>query len=183
MNLPNILTILRILLIPFFIIVFAVPSISRSNWAAIIFILASLTDWIDGYIARKYGQVTLSGKLLDPVADKLLVLSALIMLVELHRVPSWLAIVIIGRDVAITGLRAIASSIGIVIAAKEMGKMKTIVQIIALVFLILDYPVLFSSRVIDFHTVGTVLLWSSAILAIISAGDYIVRFWISVKRT
>ena len=88
MNLPNILTILRILLIPFFIVVFAVPSISRSNWAAIIFIIASLTDWIDGYLARKYGQVTLSGKLLDPVADKLLVLSALIMLVEFHRVPS-----------------------------------------------------------------------------------------------
>ena len=183
MNLPNILTILRILLIPFFIVVFAVPSISRSNWAAIIFIIASLTDWIDGYLARKYGQVTLSGKLLDPVADKLLVLSALIMLVELHRVPSWLAIVIIGRDVAITGLRAIASSIGIVIAAKEMGKMKTIVQIIALVFLILDYPVLFSSRVIDFHSIGTILLWYSAILAIISAGDYIIMFRIGVKKT
>ena len=183
MNLPNFLTILRILLIPFFVIVFSVPSASRSEWAAIIFILASLTDWIDGYIARKYGQVTLSGKLLDPVADKLLVLSALIMLVELHRVPSWLAIVIIGRDVAITGLRAIASSIGIVIAAKEMGKMKTIVQIIALVFLILDYPVFFSSRVIDFHSIGTILLWYSAILAIISAGDYIIRFWIGVKKT
>ena len=183
MNLPNILTILRILLIPFFIIVFAVPSISRSNWAALIFILASLTDWIDGYLARKYGQVTLSGKLLDPVADKLLVLSALIMLVELHRVPSWLSIVIIGRDTAITGLRARASSTGVVIAAKEIGKMKTIVQIIALVFLILDYPVFFSSRVIDLHTIGTILLWSSAILSLISAGEYIIRFYRSVKKT
>ncbi|MCC6543439.1 MAG: CDP-diacylglycerol--glycerol-3-phosphate 3-phosphatidyltransferase [Nitrospirae bacterium] len=183
MNLPNFLTILRILLIPFFIIVFAVPSITRSNWAAIIFILASLTDWIDGYIARKYGQVTLSGKLLDPVADKLLVLSALIMLVEFHRVPSWLAIVIVGRDVAITGLRAIASSIGIVIAAKEMGKIKTLVQIIAIVFLILNYPVFFSSRVIDLHTFGSVILWYSAILSLISAGDYIFRFWKGVKKT
>jgi len=183
LNLPNFLTILRILLIPFFIIVFAVPSITRSNWAAIIFILASLTDWIDGYIARKYGQVTLSGKLLDPVADKLLVLSALIMLVEFHRVPSWLAIVIVGRDVAITGLRAIASSIGIVIAAKEMGKIKTLVQIIAIVFLILNYPVFFSSRVIDLHTFGSVILWYSAILSLISAGDYIFRFWKGVKKT
>ncbi len=183
MNLPNILTILRILLIPFFIILFAEPSVSRSNWAAIIFIIASLTDWIDGYIARKYGQVTLSGKLLDPVADKLLVLSALIMLVELQRVPAWLAIIIIGRDVAITGLRAIASSIGIVIAAKEIGKMKTIVQIIALVFLILNYPVVIGSRVIDLHTIGIVILWYSAFLAMVSAGDYIYKFWVSVKKT
>ncbi len=183
MNLPNILTILRILLIPFFIFVFAVPSLSRSNWAALIFVIASLTDWFDGYLARKYKQVTLSGKLLDPVADKLLVLSALIMLVELHRVPSWLAIVIIGRDIAITGLRAIASSMGVIIAAKEMGKMKTIVQIIALVFLILDYPVFFGSRVMDLHSIGTVLLWYSAVLAIISAGDYTIRFWRGVKKT
>ena len=183
MNLPNILTILRILLIPFFIIVFAVPSVSRSNWAAIIFILASLTDWIDGYLARKFGQVTLSGKLLDPVADKLLVLSALIMLVEFQKVPSWLAILIIGRDVAITGLRAIAASMGVVIAARDIGKMKTIVQIIALVFLILDYPVFFSSRVIDLHTIGTILLWSSAILSLISAGEYIIRFYRGVKKT
>ncbi len=183
MNLPNILTILRILLIPFFIIVFAVPSVSRSNWAALIFILASLTDWIDGYLARKYQQVTLSGKLLDPVADKLLVLSALIMLVEFQRVPSWLAILIIGRDVAITGLRALASSMGVVIAAREMGKMKTIVQIIAIVFLVLEYPVFFNSRVIDLHTIGTVLLWYSAILSLISAGDYTIRFFTSVKKT
>lgn len=183
MNLPNILTILRILLIPFFIIVFAVPSASRSGWASLIFIIASLTDWFDGYLARKYKQVTLSGKLLDPVADKLLVLSALIMLVELHRVPSWLAIVIVGRDIAITGLRAIASSIGVVIAARDMGKMKTIVQIVALVFLILDYPVSLGSRVIDLHEIGIVMLWYSAILAIISGGDYTIRFWSGMKKT
>lgn len=182
LNLPNILTILRILLIPFFIIVFATPSVSRSDWAALIFVFASITDWFDGYLARKYKQVTLSGKLLDPVADKLLVLSALIMLVELHRVPSWLAIVIIGRDIAITGLRAIASSVGIVIAAKDMGKIKTTVQIIALVFLILDYPVILGSRVIELHTIGTVMLWYSAVLAIISAGDYTIRFWTNMKK-
>ncbi len=183
MNLPNILTVLRILLIPFFIIVFAVPSVSRTDWAALIFILASATDWFDGYLARKYEQVTVSGKLLDPVADKLLVLSALIMLVEFHRVPSWLAIVIIGRDIAITGLRAVASSVGVVIAARDMGKMKTIVQIIALVFLILDYPVIFGSRIFDLHTIGTVMLWYSAVLAIISAADYTIRFWMKMKNT
>lgn len=172
MNLPNIVTILRILLIPVFIIVFTIPSVTRSHLAALIFIFASLTDWFDGYLARKFKQVTLSGKLLDPVADKLLVMSALIMLVQFQRVASWLAILIIGRDIAITGLRAIASSVGIVIAAKEMGKLKTIVQIIAIVFLILDYPVF-----------GTIALWFSAILAIISAFDYAIKFWMNVKRT
>lgn len=172
MNLPNIVTLLRILLIPVFIIVFAIPSVTRSQLAALIFILASVTDWFDGYLARKFKQVTLSGKLLDPVADKLLVMSALIMLVEFQRVTSWLAILIIGRDIAITGLRAIASSVGIIIAAKEMGKLKTIVQIIAIVLLILDYPVF-----------GTIVLWSSAILAIISAFDYSIKFWMNVKRT
>lgn len=183
MNLPNILTILRILLIPVFIIVFAAPTVTRSHWAALIFIIASITDWFDGYFARKYQQVTLSGKLLDPVADKLLVLSALIMLVEFQRVPSWLAIVIIGRDIAITGLRAIASSVGIIIAAKEMGKLKTIVQIIALVFLILDYPVFINERMIDLNAIGTIALWFSAVLAIISAVDYSVKFWMNVKRS
>ncbi|MEK6583305.1 MAG: CDP-diacylglycerol--glycerol-3-phosphate 3-phosphatidyltransferase [Nitrospirota bacterium] len=183
MNLPNILTILRILLIPVFIIVFAIPSVTRSHLAALIFILASLTDWFDGYFARKFKQVTLSGKLLDPVADKLLVMSALIMLVEFQRVTSWLAILIIGRDIAITGLRAIASSVGIVIAAKEIGKLKTIVQIIAIVLLILDYPVFLTERMIDLHSIGTIVLWFSAILAIISAFDYSIKFWMNVKRT
>ncbi len=148
------------------------PSVTRSHLAALIFILASVTDWFDGYLARKFKQVTLSGKLLDPVADKLLVMSALIMLVEFQRVTSWLAILIIGRDIAITGLRAIASSVGIIIAAKEMGKLKTIVQIIAIVLLILDY-----------HVFGTIVLWFSAILAIVSAFDYSIRFWMNVKRT
>ncbi len=177
MNLPNILSILRISLIPVFIIVFATQSTVSSQWAALIFIIASITDWFDGYIARRWGQVTLFGKFLDPVADKLLILSALIMLVEFRRVTSWIAIVIIGRDLAITGLRAIASSMGIVIAAKEMGKYKTTVQIVAIILLILDYPVLLYGKNIDLHLWGTVGIWLSAMLSLLSAFDYLLKFW------
>lgn len=182
MTLPNILSILRIFLIPIFIALFSTPTVVRSQWAAIIFIIASITDWFDGYIARKWGQVTLAGKFLDPVADKLLILSALIMLVELGRVDSWIAIVIVGRDLAITGLRAIASSVGIVIAAKEMGKYKTTVQIFAIILLILDYPVLVFERTINLHLLGTVSIWFAALLSLISAFDYFFRFWINVKE-
>lgn len=181
MNLPNVLSIIRILLIPVFIFVFTTPSHNRSEWAAFIFIIASLTDWFDGYIARKWGQVTLSGKFLDPVADKLLVLSALVMLVELRRVAAWIAIVIIGRELAITGLRAIASSVGVVIEAKEMGKYKTAVQILAIILLILDYPILISGEYIDLHVLGTVGLWFAAVLSIVSAFEYFYKFWNNIK--
>ena len=181
MNLPNILSILRIILIPVFIAVFTVQSPGRSQWAALIFIMASLTDWFDGYIARRWEQVTLFGKFIDPVADKLLVLAALIMLVEFKRVDSWIAIVIIGRDLAITGLRAIASSMGIVIAAKEMGKYKTTMQIFAISLLILDYPVFLFAKSIDLHHWGTVGIWLAAILSIISALEYFFKFWIQIK--
>ncbi|OGW66900.1 MAG: CDP-diacylglycerol--glycerol-3-phosphate 3-phosphatidyltransferase [Nitrospirae bacterium RIFCSPHIGHO2_02_FULL_40_19] len=182
LNLPNILSILRIILIPLFIIFFSDPSVSRSQWAALIFAIASVTDWFDGYIARKWGQVTLSGKFLDPVADKLLVMSALIMLVEINRVSSWIAIIIIGRELAITGLRAIASSVGVVIAAKEMGKYKTIMQMFSITFLILGYSVYPAGRQIDLHLLGTVGLWAAALLSVISAFDYFYRFWNNIAQ-
>lgn len=181
MNLPNILSILRIILIPVFIAVFTSHSPGRSQWAALIFIMASLTDWFDGFIARRWQQVTLFGKFIDPVADKLLVLAALIMLVELKRVDSWIAIVIIGRDVAITGLRAIASSMGIVIEAKEMGKYKTAVQIMAICLLILGYPVVLFEKSVDLHYWGTVGIWLAAILSLVSALEYFFRFWTQIK--
>lgn len=181
MNLPNILSIIRILLIPFFVVVFNTPSPERSFWAAIIFSIASLTDWFDGYIARKWGQVTLYGKFLDPVADKLLVLSALVMLVEFRRVESWIAILIIGRELVITGLRAIASSVGVVIEARDLGKYKTVVQIFSIIFLVLGYPVIITGRSIDLHFIGTVGLWFAAILSLISAFEYFYRFWNNFK--
>ena len=181
MNLPNILSILRITLIPVFIVVFSAKSASGPQWAAAIFSIASITDWFDGYIARKWGQVTLFGKFLDPIADKLVILSALIMLVEYNRVSSWIAIVLIGRDMAITGLRAIASSMGIVIAAKEIGKYKTTVQIFAIILLMLDSPLLINGTSIDLHLWGTTGIWLAAILSLISALDYSLKFWNDMK--
>lgn len=181
MNLPNVLSIFRITLIPVFIVVFTAQSAVVSQWAATIFIVASITDWFDGYIARRWGQVTLFGKFLDPIADKLLVLSALIMLVEFKRVAPWIAIVLIGRDLAITGLRAIASSMGIVIAAKDIGKYKTTVQILAIIFLILDFPVNLFGKSINLHLLGTVGIWLAAILSLISALDYSLKFWNDMK--
>jgi len=182
LNIPNILSILRILLIPLFIVTFSDPTPIRSAWAAVIFILASITDWFDGFIARRWGQVTLYGKFLDPIADKLLVLSALILLVEFRRVSSWIAIVIIGRDLAITGLRAIASSVGIVIVAKEMGKYKTTFQMVAILLLLFDYPVSFLGTIIDLHRIGTIGLWIAALLSVLSAIDYILKFKNDIKR-
>lgn len=182
MNFPNILSILRIGLIPLFMIVFSTPTMLRSEWAAIIFSIASATDWFDGYIARKWGQVTVLGKLLDPVADKLLVLTALIMLVELDRLAAWIAIVIIGRDMAVTGLRAIASSSGIIIAAREMGKYKTTIQIVAILFLILNYRLEMGKIVINMNSIGTGLIWLAALLALISAIDYFLQFYRQLNK-
>ncbi len=172
MNLPNLITLLRIFLIPVFILVFLTPTEPRSLAAAVIFMVASLTDLMDGYLARRWGQITKLGKFLDPIADKFLVLAALILLVDFHRVSSWIAIVIIGRELAVTGLRAIASSSGIVIAADEAGKYKMAIQTISIVLLILGTKIGF----ISFHVWGTFLLWISMILAILSGVQYFMKF-------
>lgn len=171
-NLPNFLTFIRILLVPVFIVLFLVPGPVRSILSAVVFIAASLTDLLDGYLARRWEQVTQLGKLLDPIADKLLVLSALILLVQFHRVPGWIAIVLIGRELGMTGLRAIASSDGIIIPAEKTGKYKFILQIVALVLLILDLK----SQYLDFHLWGTVLLWAAMIVSIVSAVRYAVYY-------
>ena len=168
-NFPNFLTALRIFLIPIFIALFLVPSPSRSVWAAIVFVLASLTDLLDGYLARRWKQVTKLGKFLDPVADKLLVLSALILLVEFHRVPAWIVIIIVGREIAVTALRAIASLDGIVLGAEQMGKYKLFIQITAIVLLILDY----NTPYLHFRLIGILLLWLSIILTVFSAIQYV----------
>jgi CDP-diacylglycerol--glycerol-3-phosphate 3-phosphatidyltransferase len=172
MNLPNLITLLRIFLIPVFILVFLTPTQPRSLAAAIIFLIASLTDLMDGYLARRWEQITKLGKFLDPIADKFLVLAALIMLVDFHRVSSWIAIVIIGRELAVTGLRAIASSSGIVIAADEAGKYKMVIQTISIGLLILEYKIGY----INFHAWGTFFLWISMVLAILSGVQYFIKF-------
>jgi CDP-diacylglycerol--glycerol-3-phosphate 3-phosphatidyltransferase len=143
MNLPNRLTLVRIFLIPVILAVISLKVGYGDYIAAGVFILAASTDGLDGYIARKRRLITTLGKLMDPLADKLLVSAALIALVELHRLPAWVAVVIIGREFAVTGLRALAASEGVIIAAGRLGKIKTVTQIVAISALFLkDLPLL-----------------------------------------
>ena len=184
MNLANKLTVIRIFLVPIFLIFIAVQGIPYGTFiATFIFILASLTDKLDGYIARSRNQITNFGKFMDPLADKLLVTSALIYLVELQMVPSWAAIVIIAREFAVSGLRTIAASEGKVIAASWWGKIKTVIQIIAIVLLLLQFNITTSSYLTNlvesssvwnwfFMNVPSWMLNISVVITLISGWDY-----------
>ncbi|PKM77779.1 MAG: CDP-diacylglycerol--glycerol-3-phosphate 3-phosphatidyltransferase [Firmicutes bacterium HGW-Firmicutes-15] len=138
MNIPNKLTMLRIILVPVFVVLMLTRIPYGSTLAAVIFMIAALTDSLDGYLARKWKQVTRLGAILDPLADKLLITAALISLVELGRIPGWIAIVIIGREFAVTGLRLVKAEEGIIISASKMGKFKTISQVTAVLLIILQ---------------------------------------------
>jgi len=175
MNLPNSLTLFRIALIPFYVLLSYRPSFQGSLIAASVFLLASLTDILDGYLARARAEVTPLGKFLDPIADKLLVLSALILLVESQRVPAWLAILMIGREFAVTGFRAIASAEGIVIAAENTGKYKMVLQTVSVIILTVYFQ---NPR---FHQFGLFLLLISLCLALFSAMQYFLKFGRSLK--
>ncbi len=168
MNLPNKLTMFRVILIPFFIVFLLVPGIPEGKWIALaIFIVASLTDLLDGKIARKYNLVTNFGKFMDPLADKLLVCSALICLIELQRIPSWMVVVIIAREFTISGFRLVAADNGVVIAASYFGKFKTTFQMIAVCLLIADIEAL--------QMVTMVIVWIAVILTVVSLVDYLVK--------
>ena len=170
MNLPNKLTILRMIMIPFFVAALLMEGgqVQTLRYlAAGIFIVASLTDMLDGKIARKYNLVTNFGKFMDPLADKLLVCSALICLVELRELPAWMVIVIISREFIISGFRLVASDNGVVIAASYWGKFKTTFQMIAVVLLILKIEAL--------SMVTTAVVWIALVLTVISLADYIVK--------
>lgn len=171
MNLPNKLTILRTIMIPVFLIFLYIPGLGMTGdvLAAAIFVLASFTDFLDGKIARKYNLVTNFGKFMDPLADKLLVCSALIALVDLDRIPAWVVIIIIAREFIISGFRLIASDNGVVIAASYWGKFKTTFQMIMIILLILniDYPY---SNIINM-----VIMYIALALTIISLLDYIIK--------
>ena len=171
MNLPNKLTIFRVVLIPFFLVFLYTDFWGRGNLytAAAIFIIASLTDLIDGKIARKYNLVTNFGKFMDPLADKLLVCSALICLIQLESIPAWVVIIIIAREFIISGFRLIASDNGVVIAASYWGKFKTAFQMLTVIVLILNIP----NKV--FIILGTVLIYVSLALTVISLIDYIAK--------
>lgn len=170
MNLPNKLTILRVIMIPFFVAALLYDGGANQNMryvAAALFIIASLTDMLDGKIARKYNLVTNFGKFMDPLADKLLVCSALICLVELKELPAWMVIVIISREFIISGFRLVASDNGVVIAASYWGKFKTTFQMIAVVLLILGIPSL--------SMVTMAVVWIALVLTVISLVDYITK--------
>ena len=171
MNLPNKLTIMRVILIPFFVFFLLSPYFpAYGNYIAVaIFIVASLTDMLDGKIARKYNLVTNFGKFMDPLADKLLVCSAMICLIELDRLAAWIVIVIIAREFIISGFRLVASDNGVVIAASYWGKFKTTFQMLIVIVLILDIQMPF------FQILGTVLTYVALILTVVSLIDYIVK--------
>jgi CDP-diacylglycerol--glycerol-3-phosphate 3-phosphatidyltransferase len=183
MNLPNKITILRILLIPIFLLFMLSPlpmgvisiatvEIPVSHLiGAFLFIIASTTDWVDGYLARKYNLITNLGKFLDPLADKLLVSAALIALVELQLAPAWMVIVIISREFAVTGLRLVAAGEGEVLAAGQLGKIKTVTQIIAISALLLHN--------IPFEAIGFPLgmlaMWIAVFFTVLSGWDYFMK--------
>ncbi|ACM21182.1 (d)CDP-1,2-diacyl-sn-glycerol--sn-glycerol-3-phosphate 1-O-phosphatidyltransferase [Geotalea daltonii FRC-32] len=182
LNLPNILTLLRIAAIPLLVILLLSPSREAGFWAAALFAIASITDWLDGYLARRMGIETVFGKFLDPIADKLIVMAALIMLLPYNRVPAWMVLVILGREIIITGLRGVASTEGLVIPASNLGKFKTIFQIVAILGLLLHYeyhwffaidlPIL----TVNMHNIGMFYLWIATIITIWSGVDYLVKF-------
>ena len=173
LNLPNTITLLRICVIPVLFCILLSPGRTLSLIITILFVIAAFTDLLDGYIARKYGIVTKMGKLLDPIADKIILSTAMILMIPIGRIPAWVVALIVMRDVAVDGIRIISSSDGIVIPASKLGKQKTLSQIVAISFLIIHYP-LFG---IDTHFVGIVTLYVALILTVWSGVDYFIKFY------
>jgi len=170
-NVPTYLTIFRIFLVPILVVVLLTKFPGKEFFGVCIFWIASITDFLDGYLARKRDQVTSLGKLLDPIADKLLISSAFISLVEMGLAPAWMVVIIVGREFAVSGLRQIALTYDIVIQASNLGKFKMIFQIIAISFLILGE----GFAVLRFP--GILLLWIVLVLAVGSSIDYFLKFW------
>jgi CDP-diacylglycerol--glycerol-3-phosphate 3-phosphatidyltransferase len=184
LNLPNLITYLRVLAIPGVMLVMSYDSPRNAFIAAMLFATASASDALDGYLARRYGMSSLIGKFLDPLADKLLVMAVIVMLLDLGRVSVWIVVVILARETVITGLRAIAAGEGLIIAARELGKAKTALQMVGLWALLLHhpYPIGFFDEPVDFHRLGTVLLYLSVILSLVSAWDYFRGFARAVSQ-
>ncbi|MGA1846921.1 CDP-diacylglycerol--glycerol-3-phosphate 3-phosphatidyltransferase [Deferribacter abyssi] len=172
-NIANQITFFRLLIIPVFLVVLFIDKPYSNIIAAVIFIFASLSDFLDGYIARKYNLVTNLGKIVDPVADKILVASAMVSLVELQRIPSWVVIVILAREFAVGALRNLASSNGIIIPAGWSGKIKTTIQLVSLTMIIFKEKFLG----VDMYLIGKVLLYISIVVSILSLIDYFYRYF------
>ena len=196
LNLPNYLTISRILSIPLFIWILSTSQISsvhgeKELLAAAVFALAAITDRLDGYLARKRGQVTRMGMLLDPLADKLLIVSALVVLVQFNPrlMPAWIVIAVLAREILITDLRVVAAAEGFTIQARDLGKWKMVVQVVAVIATILErhWP-LVTLQLGGFHPVFSIAwtarlsIWAMLLLSVISAVDYFVIFWSSIDQ-
>lgn len=178
LNLPNLLTFVRLLLIPVFVALYSQSTPEHALAAALVFTVAALTDLLDGYLARRRSQITRLGRLLDPIADKLLVLSGLILLVEFHRVSAIIAIIIIAREVAITGIRAIAAADGMVLSAENTGKYKMVAQVVAIIALILGDATDAGWRL---AAIGHGLLYLALALGLVSGWHYLRTFYQQVS--
>jgi CDP-diacylglycerol--glycerol-3-phosphate 3-phosphatidyltransferase len=172
-NLPNAITVLRIGILPVLFLVLLEPGEALSLVIAILFILAALTDLLDGYVARRYNIVTRMGKLLDPIADKIIMSAAMVLLIPIGRIPAWVMALMVMRDFAVDGLRSMAAAEGHVIEASDLGKYKTFCQIIAVSALIIHYPI----YGIDPSTIGRAFIYVALVLSMWSGFDYLMKFY------
>jgi CDP-diacylglycerol--glycerol-3-phosphate 3-phosphatidyltransferase len=184
-NLPNILTMCRVAVIPFVVYFIDNYSPTRSFIATLLYIGASITDFLDGYLARRRGQESVLGKFLDPLADKLIVMAALVYLVGTGRAPAWLVVALLARELAVTGLRSIATTEGLIIAASQGGKTKTALQLVGILFLLVHfrYPLLgFPNVQVDYHVVGLYTMYLSLGMSVFSFAEYIKLFANAVNK-
>ena len=172
-NLPNTITLIRLSVVPFLFILLWSPGEFWSLVLAILFVAASITDLLDGYIARKYQLVTTMGKFLDPIADKLMINTAMILMIPIGRIPAWIVALTIIRDFVVDGVRSIASSEGLFIQASRLGKQKTLAQIFAITALLVHYPIFG----VDAHWVGIIVLYVAFVLTIYSGTNYFIQFY------
>lgn len=176
MNLANILTLSRIAVVPVIACLLLNDSLVTSLIAAFLFLCAAITDYLDGYLARKYHMESDLGKLLDPLADKLLISTVLIMLIPLERIPAWMVVVIIGRELVVTGIRGIASEKRVVIAASWLGKYKTAFQCVALIPLLIHYEITWKFITLQFQPAGEFFLWIAFFFTLWSGWDYLYAY-------
>jgi CDP-diacylglycerol--glycerol-3-phosphate 3-phosphatidyltransferase len=186
LNIPNLLTMARVVMIPVCLWFLDKDSPRSCFWAALIFTLAALTDLLDGYLARKLDIVSVLGKFLDPLADKLIVMACLIWMVPMGRIPAWIVVVLLSREISVTGLRSVASAEGVVIAAGQEGKTKTALQMIGIVALLLGYPYRMSylgidCGVVDVVHIGQWMVYLSLVFSIASAAQYVRLFAAAVE--
>ena len=186
LNIPNLLTMGRVVAIPFFVWLLDTPTPVRGFWACIVFTLAAITDLLDGYLARKLNVVSVLGKFLDPLADKLIVMAALVWLVQMDRMPAWAVVLLLGREIGVTGLRSVAASEGVIISAGNEGKTKTALQMIGTIALVLGYPFHLSYAgidlgVVDLVHVGRMLIYLSLLFSFASAAQYVRLFAAAVE--